>query len=108
MPRRRGARYRPAHDSDAAPRCRPRGARDLPARGLWYSPLLFGKRWQRACGLADDALGRGLGRIFVGSYLLALVAATNLAFFLGDGATVAWGATAGALAGFGWVATALG
>lgn len=76
--------------------------------GLWYSPLLFGKRWQRACGLADDALGRGLGRIFVGSYLLALVAATNLAFFLGDGATVAWGATAGALAGFGWVATALG
>ena len=78
--------------------------------GLWYSPLLFARPWMEANGLSDEDLKRGgLGRIFGGSFALALVAAVNLAFFLADGKRdLAWGATAGALAGVGWVATAFG
>ncbi|NNK34276.1 MAG: DUF1761 domain-containing protein, partial [Xanthomonadales bacterium] len=26
--------------------------------GLWYSPLLFGKAWQREAGLSDEQLAR--------------------------------------------------
>jgi hypothetical protein len=39
------------------------------------------------------------------SFLFSLVMAINLAMFLNDSkTTLAWGATAGFLAGFGWVA----
>ena len=27
--------------------------------GLWYSPMLFGKAWQREAGLSDEQLARG-------------------------------------------------
>jgi hypothetical protein len=43
------------------------------------------------------------------SFVLSLVMALNLAMFLNDSKTnLAWGATAGFLAGFGWVATGIG
>ena len=33
--------------------------------GLWYSPVLFGKAWQRETGLSDEQLARGnMLRIF--------------------------------------------
>jgi hypothetical protein len=72
--------------------------------GLWYSPLLFGRPWQRLVGLSDADLGTGLARVFGGSAVLALLMATNLAAFIGPAPGMAWAATAGALAGFGWVA----
>lgn len=78
--------------------------------GLWYSPLLFARPWMELNGLTDADLKRGgMAKIFGGSFMLALVASLNLAFFLADGKRdLAWGATAGALAGVGWVATAFG
>jgi len=43
--------------------------------------------------------------VFLLGFLLSLVMAVNLAFFLNDAKTTAtWGAIAGFLAGFGWVA----
>jgi hypothetical protein len=78
--------------------------------GIWYSPILFAKPWMAASGLSDADLKKGgMGKIFGGSFVLALISAVNLAFFLAGGETnVAWGLTAGALTGVGWVVTAMG
>lgn len=78
--------------------------------GLWYSPALFGRAWMRECGFTEESLKRmgGMGRIFGGSFLLAVIMALNLAAFIGNKATLAFGTFAGAAAGFGWVALAFG
>jgi hypothetical protein len=77
--------------------------------GLWYSPALFGKAWQRECGLSDDQLkARPVGMIFGTSFVLALIMAFNLAAFLQGPPDIGWGIAAGALAGIGWVAMAMG
>ena len=77
--------------------------------GLWYSPVLFGKLWQRANGFKDGQPGPAAPKIFVLSFILTLVMAVNLAMFLNDPkTTAAWGAAAGFLAGFGWVAMGIG
>lgn len=75
--------------------------------GLWYSPLLFGTAWQRLCGVSDDALKQHVARTFAGAAVCALIAATNLAFFIGPKASVGFATGAGAAAGIGWVATAV-
>ncbi|MBI5257576.1 MAG: DUF1761 domain-containing protein [Burkholderiales bacterium] len=73
--------------------------------GVWYSPILFARRWQQAAGLSDEQLKRGgMGRIFGLAYLCSLVMAANLAAFLGPNASVGFGLAAGAAAGIGWVA----
>lgn len=74
--------------------------------GLWYSPLLFQRSWMAANGLSTaDLENGGQVRIFGGAFVLSLIMALNLAAFLaGPDTTAAWGATAGALAGVGWVA----
>ena len=76
--------------------------------GIWYSPLLFHKAWMRTNGFNEADLKGGEARIFGLAFVLALVMAFNLAAFLGAPDTgVAWGATAGALTGLGWVAPAI-
>jgi hypothetical protein len=72
--------------------------------GLWYSPLMFYKGWIKETGLTDEKIKTGgTAKKFIISYILALVMAYNLAFFLGDSKTDwVWGLTAGFLAGFGW------
>lgn len=75
--------------------------------GLWYSPVLFAKAWMREAGLTEAELGKGVAKVFAGAFTCTLVAAANLAAFLGSDAGVLWGATAGALAGVGWVGTSL-
>jgi hypothetical protein len=74
--------------------------------GLWYSPLLFQGAWLAANGpSAAGGEKGGEARIFLGAFILSLIMALNLAAFLsGPDTTAAWGATAGALAGVGWVA----
>ncbi len=74
--------------------------------GLWWSPLLFQKAWMRANGFTEESLEEGnMVKIFGVSFVLTVVMAFNLAMFLaGPDTTVAWGATAGVLAGGGWVA----
>lgn len=74
--------------------------------GLWYS-LLFAKPWQRAAGVTDDQLRSGAARVFIGSFLLAVVMAVSLAAFIGD-AGFSFGLFAGLAAGVTWVAAALG
>ena len=78
--------------------------------GLWYSPLLFGAAWQRASGVTEAMLkAQNRGLIFSLAFILTLIMAVNLAAFLNaPTTTLAWGATAGFLAGFGWVALGLG
>jgi hypothetical protein len=78
--------------------------------GLWFSPVLFAGAWMKANRFTDaDLKGGGEARIFGGSFVLCLIMAANLAAFLGSpDTTAAWGATAGALTGFGWVLPAIG
>jgi hypothetical protein len=73
--------------------------------GLWYSPLLFEQAWMKANGLSkSDLTGGGQARIFGGAFVCAVVMALNLAMFLNaPDTTIAWGATAGALAAI-WIA----
>lgn len=72
--------------------------------GLWYGPL-FGKAWMDANSFTDQDVEKGNPAKQYGlSLLFAIIMAYNLAAFLGDsGTTMVWGATAGFLAGFGWV-----
>lgn len=77
--------------------------------GLWYSPALFGGIWKKANGFAEDPGKAGQGRIFAIAFVFTLIMAVNLAMFLNDPkTTMAWGATAGFLAGFGWIALGIG
>ena len=73
--------------------------------GLWYSPALFGRAWMSVNNLNSAELAKSnMARIFGFSFVFALVMAANLAAFLAEPKTTAsWGATAGFLAGFGWV-----
>lgn len=70
--------------------------------GLWWSPLLFAKAWQRETGLSDEQLKQmNPGRTFGLTFVLAYLASYNLAFFLGDGSTTwKWGIAAGLLVAF--------
>jgi Protein of unknown function (DUF1761) len=73
--------------------------------GLWYSPVLFGRRWMSANGFTQENLAGNMVKIFGFALIFALLMSANLAAFLMDPkTTAAWGATAGFLAGFGWVA----
>ena len=77
--------------------------------GLWYSPLLFGKAWQREAGLSDDQLRQGpMGLIFGLAFVAALVMAFNLAAFIGAKASLGFATLAGLATGLGWVAMSLG
>lgn len=78
--------------------------------GIWYSPMLFAKGWQKAAGVTDEQLkNANMGVIFGIAFIFALVMAANLAFYLADPATdLTWGMTAGFLAGFGWVFLSIG
>jgi hypothetical protein len=77
--------------------------------GLWYSKALFGRAWMSANHITDaDLAGSNMLKIFGLSLVFAIVMAANLAAFLAEPKTTAiWGATAGFLAGFGWVALAI-
>ncbi len=77
---------------------------------LWYSPALFGKVWMAAAGLSEEQVQQGnMGKIFGVAFILELVMAVNLAFFLNDPSTTAgYGAAAGFAAGFGWVLMGIG
>jgi hypothetical protein len=77
--------------------------------GLWYSPAVFGKAWMKENGFTEDSMkNSNMVKIFGLTFFLALIAAVNLAMFLGPTATVSDGAFYGFLAGFGWVATFVG
>ena len=77
--------------------------------GLWYSPVLFGKRWQALAGLSDEDLKAANPAVKFGiSFVLALVAALVFAVFLGPEPAFSFAAGAGLAAGLCWVATSFG
>jgi hypothetical protein len=77
--------------------------------GLWYSPALFGKAWMRENGFTEESMkGGNMTKIFGLAFLLGIIAAINLAMFMGPEDDPAMGAMWGFLAGFGWVATFVG
>jgi hypothetical protein len=70
--------------------------------------VLLGAAWKRANGFTADPPAAG-AKGFAIAFLLSVVMSFNLAMFLNaPGTTLAWGATAGFLAGFGWGAMGLG
>jgi len=76
--------------------------------GLWYSPAMFMKTWQRGAGLTDEQLKSGNpGKIYGGAFVLSLLAAATFAMFLGKlpvGIATAYGFCAGLT----WVAASFG
>jgi Protein of unknown function (DUF1761) len=72
--------------------------------GLWYSPLLLGNAWMKENKFTTEDVRKGnRGKIFGWSLILALLMSVNLAMYLaGPKTDLAWGATAGFLAGI-WV-----
>lgn len=76
---------------------------------LWFSPAVFGKVWKTANGFGTNEPQKATGAMMFLAFVLTLVMSANLAMFLNDAkTTLAWGATAGFLAGFGWVTMGMG
>ena len=77
--------------------------------GLWYSPALFGKVWQREAGVTEEKMkSANMALIFGLTFVLALIAAWVFALFLGPRPPMALGLGAGFSAGLCWVAASLG
>lgn len=74
--------------------------------GLWYSPVGFGKVWQRETGVSTDNINPV--KVFGGAFVLSLIAAFVFAMFLGPDPSLQSGLGAGFAAGAGWVATSFG
>jgi hypothetical protein len=74
--------------------------------GLWYSPLLFGKAWQRLNGLSDEQLaGRPMGVVFGLAFIASLVAAAFFAMFLGRNPGLQFATAVGFGSGLCWIAS---
>lgn len=79
---------------------------NLALGALWYSPLLFYKAWMKENKFTDDDIKKVKpAKTYSITLLISVIISYNLAFFLGDDKTdMAWGTTAGFLAGFGFSA----
>lgn len=79
---------------------------DLLVGALWFSPLLFYKKWIQVTGINEESLKIGAGKIYGLTLLMSLIISYNLAAFLAEeGTDAAWGTIAGFLAGV-WAAAA--
>ena len=77
--------------------------------GIWYSPALFGNRWQQAAGLSDEQAKSGnMAMIFGLTLVLSFIAAAVFALFLGPNFGLGPAIGAGAAAGLCWVAASYG
>lgn len=77
--------------------------------GLWYSPVLFGRAWQREAGLSDAQLaGANMALVFGLSFVLCAIASFVFAMFLGPRPPIALGLGAGFSAGLCWVGASFG
>ena len=77
--------------------------------GLWYSPALFGKAWQREAGVSEAQMkNANMALIFGLTFVLSLIAAWVFALFLGPRPPMSLGLGAGFSAGLCWVAASLG
>jgi hypothetical protein len=77
--------------------------------GLWYSPLMFAKRWMKETGITEESTkNTNMVKLFSLAFLLSLIASFFLAMFIGPDTGAGFGALAGFMAGFGWVLTFMG
>jgi hypothetical protein len=77
--------------------------------GLWYSPYLFGKAWQREAGLSDEQLrGANKARTFGLSFVLCLAAAIAFSMVITPQASFFMAFHSGVGVGLFWVATSFG
>jgi hypothetical protein len=77
--------------------------------GLWYSPFLFGKVWQREAGLSDEQLqAANKGKIFGVSFILCLIAAVAFSMVIGTEPSFFMALHSGIGVGLAWVATSFG
>jgi hypothetical protein len=77
--------------------------------GLWYSPALFGRAWQREAGVTDEQMRTSNKALIFGlTFVLSLIAAFVFAMFLGPRPPVNLGLGAGFSAGLCWVAASFG
>jgi hypothetical protein len=77
--------------------------------GLWYSPLLFAKAWQRETGLSDEQLNAAnKGKIFGFSFVLCLLAAIAFSMVIGPDPGFGMAFHSGVGIGLFWVATSFG
>lgn len=75
---------------------------------LWYSNILFGKRWMKENKLTNEDIAKGnMLKTFGLAFVLAFIASFFLAMFVGVDAGV-FGGVAGFMAGLGWVFTFVG
>jgi hypothetical protein len=76
---------------------------------LWYT-VIFAKPWQALIGMKEgsEATPSNMGKLLLGSFILELLMALNLAFFIGKDGTWSFGLAAGLAAGLGWVGFAFG
>jgi hypothetical protein len=60
--------------------------------GLWYSPAVFGKAVDARKRIHEESLkGRNMATVFGLAFLLAVIAAVNLAMFMGLKMIPPWG-----------------
>ena len=76
---------------------------------LWYSPALFAKQWAKAAGVSrDGSPGRNFIWVMLGAFVLTLLMAANLAFFIsGPNVTLGFAIGAAVAAGLGWATLSL-
>ena len=80
----------------------------FPLGALWYGPL-FGKAWMAATGITPERAKQGnMAKIYGTTLVLNLVISLSLAMFIGPASTLQDGLFAGFMAGFTFVAAALG
>lgn len=85
------------------------GASGFVLGGIWYSPFLFAKAWQREAGLSDEQIASGnMALIFGLTFVLCLIAAFVFAMFLGPDPSLGLGLGAGFSAGLCWVTASFG
>lgn len=79
---------------------------------LWYSPILFGKSWQKEVGLSDDDIkGANMALIFGTSLLLMIIMAFGMVPIIAShGVDMPWyhGMFHGLLIGLMFIATSIG
>ena len=60
------------------------GVSSMVLGAIWYSPPVFGRVWQRAVGLSDEAMAAGsMAMIFGLAFVLSLAAALAVSVLLG-------------------------
>jgi len=77
--------------------------------GLWYSPLLFSKPWQKELKLSDDEIkNSNMALIFGLTFFLNIIGAVVLDLLIGKESTLVSGLISGLIVSIAWIATSLG